>query len=291
MHNVRQTRLRSRDRYPPMPNPSPSTPRYAVFGHPVAHSRSPAIQRAFAAQFGATIDYTTIDTTAAAFSTAIHDFFEHGGAGANVTVPHKHAAGALADVRSAAVQAGGVANVLTRLPDGRLRADNTDGSGLLRDLRQRRRFDLRDRRVLLLGAGGAARGIAAPLLAEHPREFVIVNRTHATAAALATRLGGPAIAHDWSQMATLGAFDLVLNATAAGVRHEPLPLPATLFGADTLAYDLAYGAAAEAFLTLARSAGASRTADGFGMLLETAADSFALWFGQRPDTASVYAET
>jgi shikimate dehydrogenase len=262
--------------------------RYAVFGHPVAHSLSPAIQRAFAAQFGGDIDYAAIDAAPEAFADDVRAFFAAGGAGANVTVPHKRGACELADERSAAVERAGVANVLTRLADGRLRADNTDGSGLLRDLAERRRFDLRERRVLLLGAGGAARGVAFPLCDAGVAELVIVNRTSAAAAALADRLGPQASSHEWSWLEEIGRFDLVLNATAAGVRGEALVLPASLVGDETLCYDLSYGAAAQPFLAWAREARAGDVVDGFGMLLETAADSYAIWFGRRPDTAPVF---
>lgn len=265
----------------------PSLKHYAVFGHPIAHSLSPVIHQAFARQIGIALDYRRIDAPPGQFAAAVRAFFLEGH-GANVTLPHKAAAFALADERSAAARRAGSANVLTRLADGRLAADNTDGSGLVRDLAERRHFHLDGSKVLLLGAGGAARGVAGSLLDAGIAGLVIVNRSAEAAFALAEAAGRGSRAQPWEKLPELGRFDLILHATAAGVLGQPLALADTLADADTLCYDLSYGAGAASFLAWARATGAGAACDGLGMLLETAADSFALWHGQRPATAAVY---
>jgi shikimate dehydrogenase len=269
---------------------SKSERRYAVFGHPVAHTLSPRIHQAFARQFGIELQYEAMDVMPADFATSVRDFFASGGAGANVTVPHKHAALALADTQSDAAARAGAANVLTPQPDGSLAAHNNDGVGLVRDLTERHRQDLRGHDALLLGAGGAAQGVAAPLLDAGVATLTIVNRSPERADALADRLGEPARAHSryWDDLATLGSFDLIINATSAGVQGQALDLPFSLLGARALCYDLSYGASASAFLAWSRAAGARFALDGLGMLVETAADSYALWHGQRPDSDAVY---
>jgi shikimate dehydrogenase len=263
--------------------------RYAVFGHPVSHSLSPAIHRLFGEQCGVTLEYTAVDAAPEAFADAVHRFLA-GAHGANVTLPHKAAAFALADERSAAASRAGSANVLTRLPNGRLAAHNTDGAGLVRDLVERQRCALAGARVLLLGAGGAARGVAWDLLDAGVQELTIANRTADTAAALAGSLGVTrARARYWQDLAELGRFDLVVHATSAGLLGQQLELPRSLVGPRTVGYDLSYGAGAQSFLDWARSAGARVACDGLGMLVEQAADAFALWHGRRPDTGPVYA--
>jgi shikimate dehydrogenase len=193
--------------------------RFAVFGHPIAHSLSPAIHRAFAKQAGIALDYRAIDVAPADFAVVVRAFFAAGGAGANVTLPHKGAALALADGASVAARRSGSANVLTRRADGSLAADNTDGIGLVRDLSVRHGYVLSDRRCLLLGAGGAARGVAGPLLDAGLAQLVIVNRSPAAAIALADAIDDPqrAQASAWETLATLGRFDVIVHATAAGV--------------------------------------------------------------------------
>jgi shikimate dehydrogenase len=269
----------------------PQSSRYAVFGHPIAHSLSPRIHRLFAAQFGIALSYEAIDAAPGAFAGAVRRFFaDEGGHGANVTLPHKGAAFALADERSAAAERAGSANVLTRLADGRLAAHNTDGAGLVRDLAERHGVDLRDRDMLLLGAGGAARGVAWSLLDAGVASLTIVNRTPATADALADAIGEPARVRTryWRDLDGIGSFDLIVNATSAGVLHQALGLPPALVGARAVCCDLAYGEAAIPFLAWAEAAGACRALDGLGMLVETAADAFELWHGRRPDTEPVY---
>jgi len=269
-----------------------SAGQFAVFGHPVSHSLSPQIHRAFARQFGIELDYRTIDAAPADFETAARAFFANGGSGANVTLPHKAAAFAMADERSDAAARAGTANVLAPLPNGRLVAHNTDGDGMVRDITERHSVDLRGHTALLLGAGGAARGVAWTLLDAGVHTLTIVNRTPEVADALADAIGEPARAHTryWEDLADLGAFDLIVNATSAGVLGKSLDLPFAIVGNRALCYDLSYGAAAADFLAWARTAGARYAFDGLGMLIEQAADSFELWHGKRPDTAPVYAE-
>lgn len=264
----------------------PAAPhRLVLFGHPVAHSLSPRIQRLFAAQRGARLDYRLVDVAPADFAAAVHAFFAAGGHGANVTVPHKGAAFALAASPTAAARRAGAVNVLW--PDsGGLRGDNSDGRGLVADL-SRRGLQLGGRRLLLLGAGGAARGVAGPLLDAGIAELLIANRTPARAASLAADFGATAVA--LADLARIGRVDLVLNATSAGHAGARLALPPGLVDARSTCCDLSYGAAAAPFLAWASSAGAGRAFDGLGMLVETAAGSYARWFGVRPDTAPVHA--
>jgi shikimate dehydrogenase len=263
---------------------------FAVFGHPISHSLSPQIHRAFAQQFGIELDYRAIDAAPDDFAAAVQRFFGDGGRGANVTLPHKAAAFALANRHSEAATRVGSANVLTRLADGGLAAHNTDGDGLVRDLTERHDVDLRGHTALLLGAGGAARGVAWNLLDAGVDSLTIVNRSPNAADELADAIGDPARAHTryWEDLADIGSYDLIVNATSAGVLGAALQLPFSLIGARALCYDLSYGAAAGSFLAWAQAAGARYAFDGLGMLLETAADAFELWHGQRPDTESVY---
>jgi shikimate dehydrogenase len=264
--------------------------RYAVFGHPIGHSLSPDIHRAFARQTGRELTYDAIDVAPEAFADIVGAFFAGGGAGANVTLPHKRAAFALADEHSKAATRVGTANVLTALADGRLAAHNTDGAGMVRDLTERHQVDLRGHHALLLGAGGAAHGVAWALLDAGVSTLTIVNRTAEAADALADRLGDPLRAHAryWKDLGDIGSFDLIVNGTSAGVRGETLELPFSIAGSRALCYDLSYGTAAIGFLAWAQAAGARYAFDGLGMLVETAADAFELWHGMRPDTEPVY---
>ena len=263
-----------------------AVPRYAVFGHPIGHSLSPRLHALFASQTGVEQEYTAIDAPPERFVEIARAHFDSGGHGANVTLPDKRLAFEFADTRTRAAQRAGVANVLTRLPDGRIEAHNTDGAGLMRDLRARHRVALRGARVLLLGAGGAAQATAWALLDEGVDELVIANRTTARALALADALAQSrhVCVSEWNALGRSGSFDLILNATSAGVRGDALPLPSSLFRAGSFACDLAYGVAALPFIARARQAGARMAIDGLGMLAETAADSFERWHGVRPDT-------
>ena len=260
--------------------------RYAVFGNPISHSLSPAIHAMFAKAEGERLSYEAMLVPQGEFARHARAFFEGGGAGANVTLPFKVDAFGLADVASERAMLAGAANFLA-LREGRLHADNTDGAGLVADLTRNLAQDLRGKRLLLLGAGGAARGVIAPLLALHPRALVIANRTADRAHELARRFAS----HGPVEAAALdaiphGTFDLVINATSGGTRGEALAFPAAVFGAGVLAYDMAYGASAGSFMAQARERGA-RASDGLGMLVEQAAESFLLWRGKRPATRPV----
>ncbi|MEJ1097561.1 MULTISPECIES: shikimate dehydrogenase [unclassified Pseudoxanthomonas] len=268
-----------------------STRRYAVFGHPVAHSLSPRIHAAFARQAGIDLSYVAIDAAPDAFAAALESFAAQGGAGANVTLPLKESAFALCQHTTERARRAGAANTLTRR-DGQWHGDNTDGVGLVRDLTGRQGLDLRARRTLLLGAGGAARGVATALLDAGVEELIIVNRTPERADALADALGEPERAHSryWESLREEGDFELIINATSAGrVGGDDLHLSFTLTNSRTLAVDLSYGEAAIPFLSWARAAGCRSVVDGLGMLVEQAAESFEVWHHVRPDTDAVYA--
>lgn len=270
---------------------SRSVSRCAVFGHPVAHSLSPRLHALFAAQTGVALEYVAIDTAPEAFAGAVRGFFAAGGRGANVTLPHKAAAFALADLRTATTRRLGVANVLTRLPDGRIEAGSNDGAGMLADLRGRCGFDPGGREVLLLGAGGAARAAAFALLDAGAGGLAIANRTVERAQVLAEALAEPERVRvvNWHALGQSRAFDLIVNATSAGVQHAALSLPPSLVNAAA-AYDLGYGPAAEPFVAWARDAGCAAAFDGLGMLVETAAASFERWHGVRPDVDAALRE-
>lgn len=264
---------------------------FAVFGHPIAHSLSPQIHQGFAAQFGIALNYRAIDAAPEAFSEAVKQFFhDEDSRGANVTLPHKAAAFALADEHTQAAKRAGIANVLTRLADGRLSAHNTDGAALVRDLTDRHDLDLRGHDTLLLGAGGAARAVAWALFEAGVQTLTIVNRSPEAADALADAIGEPARVHTryWKDLADIGSFDLIVNATSAGTLGQSLSLPFSLVGSRATCYDLGYGKSAFGFVAWARAAGARYAYDGLGMLVEQAADAFELWHGKRPETEPVY---
>lgn len=268
------------------------TDRYAVIGNPVAHTKSPALQSAFARQCGHAIDYGTILGPLDGFADAVRRFQHAGGKGMNITVPFKLEAFALADELTARAQAAGAVNMFTFRDDGSILGDNTDGFGIVRDITHNLGCPLAGRRVLLLGAGGAVRGTLLPLLAEMPAEVFIANRTAAKAAGLAsefsaharnTRLAGGGFAD------AEGAFDVVINGTASSLVDEAPPLAVTLWHSAALAYDMFYSPAPTAFMRAAAAAGVGRTADGLGMVVEQGAECFYLWRGVRPDTRPVIA--
>ena len=268
-----------------------SSHRYAVFGHPVAHSLSPRIHAAFAQQTGIVLEYTAIDAAPHDFVAALDRFADDGGAGANVTLPLKEAAFAICAQTTDRARRAGAVNTLTR-NEGQRHGDNTDGAGLVRDLTGRHGLDLRARRALLLGAGGAARGVAPALLDAGISELIIVNRTAERADALADALGEPDRAHSryWRDLGDLGDFSLIVNATSASRQDQgAFTLPFHLATPRTLAVDLNYGEAAIPFLAWARAAGCHDAVDGLGMLVEQAAEAFEHWHGVRPDTDPVYA--
>lgn len=258
------------------------TAHYAVFGNPVAHSKSPLIHAAFARQTGQDLDYVALLAPLDGFARAVAAFRDGGGDGANVTVPFKEEACRIADRLSPRAQLAGAVNTLSFDAAG-IAGDNTDGAGLVADLTRNLQRDLAGRRILLLGAGGAARGVIGPLLDQGPATLVIANRTASRAQDLATLFGRGVMACGFADIE--GAFDLVINATAASLSGELPPLPPAVFAADALAYDMMYGRDTP-FLAFARQHGAA-AADGLGMLVEQAAEAFHVWRGVRPDTAPV----
>jgi len=266
-------------------------PRYAVFGSPIAHSLSPLIHRRFAEQCGIALAYTAIEVAAGRLEAALSEFFVAGGSGANITLPHKLEAVSACVALTPRARRAGVVNTLKRADHGWF-GDNTDGSGLVADISERLRLDLRGRHVLMLGAGGAAQGVAPALLDAGIEALTIANRTPERADHLSDWLGEPARVHTlyWQDLKDAGAFDLILNATSAGHGAQPMALPFGIVAPRTLAYDLSYGAAAVGFLSWAKAAHCAQAQDGLGMLVEQAADSFALWHGLRPPTDPVYAE-
>lgn len=312
--------------------------RYAVIGHPVAHSKSPQIHAEFARLTGQHMDYQRLLAPLDGFESTVQGFAASGGCGLNVTLPFKQQAWAMLAASSAQGSAQSTATLTPRAAaaeavntlhfglDGRVLGDNTDGPGLVRDLSHNLGFALSGRRVLLLGAGGATRGVIQPLLAAGVRSLHIANRDAARAQALVSQLraslsaslsapllaglpaslpepGATSVAEpplhalalaDLADLADLPdaaaqPFDLIINATSASLSGVSLALPPSLFRGCALAYDMMYGAPAEGFLSLARSHGAAASADGLGMLIEQAAESFLLWRGVRPPTASVFA--
>lgn len=258
-------------------------PRYAVFGNPIAHSKSPQIHLQFARQEGASIEYERILAEPGQFAAAAARFFAEGGAGANVTVPFKTDAYDWVDEHSERACTAGAVNTLILLSDGRVRGDNTDGIGLVSDI-LRQGATIKNKKVLLLGAGGAVRGVLQPLLAQMPAELVVANRTLSKAAALADAFGVQACA-----LADLphAHFDIVINGTSGGLGGEVPAINAAVFGACELAYDMVYGEAAAAFAAFARTGGARAVSDGLGMLVGQAAASYQLWRGFAPDIAAV----
>ncbi|MCC7483751.1 MAG: shikimate dehydrogenase [Burkholderiales bacterium] len=266
--------------------------KYAVIGNPVAHSRSPEIHAAFARETGQDIAYGRILAPLDGFAAAVRAFREEGGRGLNVTLPFKHEAWNLVDRHSPLAMDARAVNTI-EFREGSMRGHNTDGIGLVRDLVANLRFAVGGRRVLLMGAGGATYGVLEPLLREHPRELIVANRTFDKARALVAHFAnvrGVATrsisARPYGELPG-ASFDLVLNATSAGLRNEMPPLPQDVFAPGALAYDMVYGRDTP-FLRFARERGA-RTADGLGMLVEQAAESFYIWRRRRPSTAPVIA--
>lgn len=261
--------------------------RYAVIGQPVGHSLSPRIHRAFAAQVGIPLEYTAELVAPEQLAGELQRFHAQGFRGLNVTLPHKLVAFAMCSERSdAATQAGSV-NTLLRTDTG-WRGDNTDGAGLVRDLRDNHGQSLAGKRILVLGAGGAVRGILKPLLELRPAELVLSNRNPWKPEKLAEEFKAFGAIRPCTHTALKGdLFDLVINATSAGHSGEMPRLPGGLLAPDGVCYDLSYGAAHQPFRQWAEAQSAAKVCDGLGMLVEQAAQAFSLWTGQRPDTAAV----
>lgn len=264
------------------------TDRYAVFGNPVAHSKSPAIHGAFAAQTRQPISYEAVLAPLDGFAAAVQAFAAAGGRGANVTVPFKEEAHRLVTRLSPRAVRAGAVNTLSFSDEG-IAGDNTDGAGLVTDIEQNLGLPLAGRRVLLLGAGGAARGVAGPLLDAGIASLTVANRNAARAHELVRLFVHHGNIAGCGLGEIAGPFDLVVNATSASLAGDAIMLPATAFAPDALAYDMMYGRGTTPFLAEARRQGAGRLADGLGMLVEQAAEAFLLWRGIRPETAPVLA--
>lgn len=263
-----------------------TTDRYAVMGNPIGHSKSPRIHRLFAAATGQTMDYSAILVEPGRFAAAVAEFRAGGGKGLNITVPFKQEAWALADLRSPRAELAGAVNTLHFRPAG-LYGDNTDGVGLVRDLCRNQGVTLAGRNILVLGAGGAVRGVLGPLLAERPARVLVANRTVAKGEALAQLFAefGPISAVGFDALAA-PKFDVIINGTSASLHGELPPLPPGSV-AGACCYDMMYGREATPFMHWGAANGAARTIDGLGMLVEQAAESFLLWRGVRPETAAV----
>jgi shikimate dehydrogenase len=262
------------------------TDRYAVIGNPIEHSKSPEIHRAFAAQTQQDLQYDRI--LGGDFEQDVRRFFAAGGRGLNVTVPFKEQAWQLADQRSGRAETAGAVNTLIPLPGERLLGDNTDGVGLVRDLQINHSCVLKNTEILLLGAGGASRGVLRPLLETRPTRLVIANRTAAKAVALATAVAELGSVEGCG-LDQLGGrkFDLIINGTAAGLHGKVPNLPNEILKPAGWIYDMMYGNEPTAFVHWGQEQGASKAMDGLGMLVEQAAEAFFLWRGVRPDSAAV----
>jgi shikimate dehydrogenase len=263
--------------------------RYAVVGNPIAHSLSPQIHASFAQQTGQALSYQAIELPLNSFTAGILNLQQQGFCGVNVTVPFKREAWELCNHKSRPAQDAGAVNTLTFLPDGNIDGDNTDGVGLVRDLVDNLKVTIKGRSVLVLGAGGAVRGVLGPILAQSPEGLTIANRTLEKAIELTRDFGEQgnleAVAYD-----ALGTekFDLIINGTAAGLSNEVPPLPDTVIGDNAICYDMMYSVStATAFVDWAHSHGATKAFDGIGMLVEQAAEAFARWRNIRPSTAEV----
>ena len=262
--------------------------KYAVFGNPIKHSKSPAIHTMFARQCDQQMQYRAVRVELDGFCRAADAFFEGGGAGLNVTVPFKREAFDYAHRLSDRAMRAGAVNTLSRTPDGTIEGDNTDGIGLVRDMVANLGWAVQGLRVLILGAGGAVRGVLEPLLRERPSELLIVNRTPERAWQLAQEFADIA-ALEGGAYTLIGErqFDLVINATSAGLSGEMPELPSSLLTERSCCYDMVYSAEPTPFMRWAAHHAAWAVADGLGMLVEQAAQSFYIWRGQRPETRPV----
>ena len=261
---------------------------YVVIGNPIGHSKSPEIHARFARQTGQTLTYERLLAPLDDFAGSLRAFLAGGGRGANVTVPFKLQAHALADQLTERARLAGAVNTL-KFENGSLLGDNTDGAGLVADIVGNAGVALAGQRILLLGAGGAARGALLPLLEQQPAALVLANRTETKAQQLALEFAAYGTLHAASYAELRGPFDVIINATSASLDAELPPLSPQLLSPATLAYDMMYGPQATVFMQFAQQHGA-RARDGLGMLVEQAAEAFLLWRGVRPDTAAVLAD-
>lgn len=261
---------------------------YAVFGSPIKHSKSPSIHRIFAEQTGQELVYTAQEVTADRFESVVTEFFGLGGKGLNCTVPLKELAWRFADRNTERAESAKAVNTLALQPDGSILGDNTDGIGLVTDLIVNHEVTLNRKKLLILGAGGASRGILSPLFEQQPACIVIANRTASKAVNLADEFANRVDIKGcgFDELAGL-SFDVIFNATSASLSNELPPLPEGLLASNGVCYDLAYGNEPTAFVRWGISRGAASSLDGLGMLVEQAAEAFFIWRGVRPDTAPV----
>ncbi|TDJ44830.1 MAG: shikimate dehydrogenase [Gammaproteobacteria bacterium] len=271
------------------------TDRYGVIGHPIAHSKSPVIHQQFANQTRQDLSYEAIDIAPEVLTESLDSLICDGFKGLNVTVPHKHATLDLMDELSDRARCAGAVNTISVSTEGRLVGDNTDGIGLIRDLKRNLGISIRDKNILILGAGGATRGIVPTLLDAGPQRILIANRTAARAAELAAEFSKVASQPDAIVACQFDAladqsFDLIINATSAGLNGEVPPFPTAIIRPEVVCYDLSYAMTPTPFIRWADEHGAERTHQGWGMLVEQAAESFWVWRGMRPETAPILAQ-
>jgi len=262
---------------------------YAVMGNPIGHSKSPQIHTAFAKITDQDMLYSAILVPLESFDAAVDDFFRRGGKGLNITVPFKENAWRYADDFSTRAQRAQAVNTLIRQADGRVLADNTDGVGMVRDITVNQGVSIEGKRVLVLGAGGAVRGVLQPLLEQQPSAVVVANRTVSKAQALADDFNDLGRIQGCGFSDVEGEFDLIINGTSASLAGELPPLPISCVTATTVSYDMMYGAETTVFNQWALDHGAAKAIDGLGMLVEQAAEAFRLWRGVLPPTAGVMA--
>ncbi len=265
--------------------------KYVVVGNPISHSQSPFIHRQFALQTGQEIVYETLQPPLSGFAERVMRFFAEGGKGCNITVPFKEEAFALADHLTARAKLAGAVNTLKIMEDGRLLGDNTDGVGLVQDL-ARYGVQLKEAKILLIGAGGAARGVISPLLEQFPHTLIVANRTLSKAKYLVggfSKYKEVVNASTFSQLENQ-SFDLIINSTSASLYAEHPEIPASVIKPCALVYDMVYKSSITSSNQWAKEQGAKKVVDGLGMLVEQAAESFFLWRNCRPDTESVIAK-
>lgn len=266
----------------------PNADRYAVIGHPIAHSKSPIIHKLFAEQTGQDIEYVALDVAPEELDKCIRQFLAAGGHGLNVTVPHKQDVLPLLDELTDRAKLAGAVNTITQKEDGKLSGDNTDGVGLIADLQTNLGYAIKDSNILVLGAGGATRGILPPLLDQRPHSLLIANRTVKRAQQLVEDFAayGELHACGFDELEDRD-FDLILNATSAGLKGDLPPFPKSIIGPETVCYDLSYSMHETPFVSWSKGMGCQRVYQGWGMLVEQAAESFTLWRGVRPNTQDV----
>ena len=266
---------------------------YAVVGNPISHSKSPRIHSLFARQTGEQLEYTAIQPPEDDFAGTVKGFFERGGKGLNITVPFKEQAWQLANLRTQRAERAGAANTLYKDSKGSLTADNTDGKGLVTDLMVNHGVRLAGKRLLVLGAGGAVRGVLGPILAEEPAALTIANRTLAKAEGLVSffeSVAGDTHLEACGFEQPADTFDVIINGTSASLQGDLPPVSASVIGAETVIYDMMYSLQITTFNQWALDQGATRVFDGLGMLVEQAAESFRIWRGKTPDTRPVIEE-